>query len=198
MRTGARAQINLDLWLRAARAHERLFAVRCGEAEHVAPGQAVHALRVVLHHRDRAARQRFNRRFSQPRHHRAHRVHRHRARNVEAQQPVLHTAVARVERIQLVRQRASLRGGGLRHLRDEHARHHAVLVAHVRARQIAAALLKAKDEALRLARRFEPTDDLADVLEARQALAHLCAVVRRDGEGEVAGDDRLDGDGMLR
>ena len=41
----------------------------------------------------------------------------------------------------------------------------------MRARQIAAALLEAEDKALRLARLLEPADDLADVLEARQALA---------------------------
>ena len=66
----------------------------------------------------------------------------------------------------------------LRHLADEQAGVHGVLVAHVVAGQVAVTLLEAEDEAVCLARVGQLGDDVADVLEARQATAQLEAVFR--------------------
>ena len=65
----------------------------------------------------------------------------------------------------------------LGHLADEQRRVHSVLIAHVVARKVAVALLKAKDEALDAPLVGEAGDDIADVLKAGEAATQLKAVL---------------------
>ena len=73
-----------------------------------------------------------------------------------------------------------------------------VLIAHVRAGEVAVALFKAEDIALRMAARLQQGDLLADILEARQHAAQFHAVFVGDGRDHVGRDDRRDGDGVFR
>ncbi len=66
----------------------------------------------------------------------------------------------------------------LRHLANQQAGVHGVLVAHVVARQVAVAFLETEHETVGLARIGQLGDDVADVLEARQAATQLKAVFR--------------------
>ena len=69
----------------------------------------------------------------------------------------------------------------LSHLADEHRGVDGVLIAHMVAREVTVALLKAEDKALNLAGIGKPGDDVADVLKAGKATAQLKAILLSKG-----------------
>ena len=94
-----------------------------------------------------------------------------------------------VQRVHRLRERHALRAVPCSHFAAEQRGVHRVLVADVRAGEIAIALLKAEEIALRLPRPFQLADLLADEFEARECAAQLNAVMRGDRVRHVGGND---------
>ena len=102
-----------------------------------------------------------------------------------------------VQRVDSVQQAHALRGivgGGLA---GQHHGVDGVLVAHMRAGQVAVAFLKTEDIPLRVALGFQKADLLADKLKAGQRTAQLYAVLFSDGGRHVGGHDGRYGHGGL-
>ena len=107
-------------------------------------------------------------------------------------------AVFPVQRVDRVAERHALPRVPCGSLADEKHSVDRVLIAHVRAGEIAIALFKAENIPFRMPGRFQKGDLLADIFEASQNAAQLDAIFLRDCRDHVARDDRRDGDRVFR
>ena len=146
---------------------------------------------------DRDARDVFRGFLAERGHHAGHLVHTGEAGELEGVDLVEVTAVLGVDLLKTLLDGGADASVVSGHLADEHGGDDGVLVADVRAGQVAVGLFEAEDEALDFPVRLEGGDLVADPLEAREGLSHLDAVVLGHEVGQRRGDDGLAGDGSL-